>query len=102
MWRVWTGLLELCGHPKVVAIGEIGLDYHYDNSPREKQREVFVSQMQIARQAKKPIVIHTREAWEDTMELLNTHWQPGGLPRDHALLFGRRTSRRRRRWIWDF
>jgi TatD DNase family protein len=72
-------LAELCGHPKVVAVGEIGLDYHYDNSPREKQREVFVDQMQIARQAGKPIVIHTRDAWEDTMELLSTHWQPGGL-----------------------
>jgi TatD DNase family protein len=72
-------LAELCGHPKVVAVGEIGLDYHYDNSPREKQREVFVDQMQIARQAGKPIVIHTRDAWEDTMELLSTHWLPGGL-----------------------
>ncbi|MEX2302421.1 MAG: TatD family hydrolase [Bryobacterales bacterium] len=72
-------LAELCGHPKVVALGEIGLDYHYDHSPREIQREVFVNQMQIARQARKPIVIHTREAWEDTMELLETHWRPGGL-----------------------
>ncbi len=72
-------LAGLCGHPKVVAVGEIGLDYHYDNSPREKQREVFVDQMQIARQARKPIVIHTRDAWEDTVELLNTHWLPGGL-----------------------
>jgi TatD DNase family protein len=70
---------ELCGHPKVIALGEIGLDYHYDNSPREIQREVFVNQMQIARQAGKPIVIHTRDAWEDTMELLETHWRPGGL-----------------------
>jgi TatD DNase family protein len=72
-------LAELCGHPKVIALGEIGLDYHYDHSPRETQREVFVNQMQIARQARKPIVIHTREAWEDTMELLGTHWRPGGL-----------------------
>jgi TatD DNase family protein len=72
-------LAELCGHPRVIALGEIGLDYHYDHSPRETQREVFVNQMQIARQARKPIVIHTREAWEDTMELLGTHWRPGGL-----------------------
>jgi len=70
---------ELCGHPKVIALGEIGLDYYYDNSPREIQREVFLNQMQIARQAGKPIVIHTRDAWEDTMELLETHWRPGGL-----------------------
>jgi TatD DNase family protein len=72
-------LAELCSYPKVLAVGEIGLDYHYDNSPREKQRDVFVDQMQIARQARKPIVIHTRDAWEDTMELLSTHWHPGGL-----------------------
>jgi TatD DNase family protein len=72
-------LSRLCHHPKVVAVGEIGLDYHYDNSPRETQREVFVDQMQIARQARKPIVIHTRDAWEDTLELLNTHWRPSGL-----------------------
>lgn len=72
-------LAELCGHPMVLALGEIGLDYHYDNSPREIQREVFVNQMQIARQAGKPIVIHSRDAWEDTIELLETHWRPGGL-----------------------
>jgi TatD DNase family protein len=72
-------LAELCGHPRVLALGEIGLDYHYDNSPREIQREVFVNQMQIARQAGKPIVIHSRDAWEDTIELLETHWRPGGL-----------------------
>jgi TatD DNase family protein len=72
-------LSQLGGHSKVVAFGEIGLDYHYDNSPRGQQREVFVDQMQIARQARKPIVIHTRDAWEDTLELLETHWRPGGL-----------------------
>jgi TatD DNase family protein len=72
-------LAQLCEHPKVLAVGEIGLDYHYDNSPRETQREVFVNQMQIARQARKPVVIHTRDAWEDTIELLETHWRPGGL-----------------------
>jgi TatD DNase family protein len=73
-------LPTLCRHPKVVAMGEMGLDYHYDHSPRDVQREVFVRQMEIAREAKKPIVIHTREAWEDTVELLKTHWSPSGLP----------------------
>jgi TatD DNase family protein len=61
-------------HPKVVAIGEIGLDYHYDFAPREIQRTVFIEQMRIARDAAKPIVIHTREAWEDTLSLLVEHW----------------------------
>jgi TatD DNase family protein len=75
-------LAELTKHPKVVAFGEIGLDYHYDHSPREVQRDVFVEQMRIARDAGLPIVIHTREAWDDTLALLTEHWgaqNPGGI-----------------------
>jgi len=60
-------LRDLAGHPKVLAIGEIGLDYHYDFSPREVQRTVFDRQLEIASEFHKPIVIHTREAWEDTL-----------------------------------
>src|ERR1700736_2943003 len=56
-------LESLLKHPKVIAMGEIGLDYHYDHSPREVQRAVFLEQMLIAGEAGKPIVIHTREAW---------------------------------------
>ncbi|MCX6628916.1 MAG: TatD family hydrolase [Candidatus Solibacter sp.] len=67
-------LRDLASHPKVLAIGEIGLDYHYDFSPREVQRSVFDHQLEIAAAAGKPIVIHTREAWEDTMA------QVAGLP----------------------
>jgi TatD DNase family protein len=67
-------LEQLLKHPKVVAIGEIGLDYHYDHSPRDVQRDVFVEQMRIARDARKPIVIHTREAWEDTLATIAEHW----------------------------
>ena len=62
-------LRELAAHPKVAAIGEIGLDYHYDFSPREVQRSVFLKQLEIAAEAGKPIVIHTRESWADTMAL---------------------------------
>src|SRR5437870_1306075 len=58
-------LAELLRHPKVIALGEIGLDYHYDHSPRDVQKRVFIEQMEIAAEAKKPIVIHTREAWEE-------------------------------------
>src|SRR5580692_6133538 len=65
---------ELAKHPKVVAVGEIGLDYHYDHSPRDVQRDVFAEQMRIASDAHKPILIHTREAWADTMELVRRHW----------------------------
>ena len=67
---------ELASHPKVVAVGEIGLDYHYDHSPRDVQREVFAEQMRIASDARKPIVIHTREAWKDTVALILQHWNP--------------------------
>jgi len=71
-----AGLLK---HEKVVALGEIGLDYHYDFSPREVQRAVFIEQMRIAADARKPIVIHTREAWDDTLALLREHWRGGGI-----------------------
>jgi len=75
-------LAELTKHPKVVGFGEIGLDYHYDHSPREVQRSVFVEQMRIARGAGLPIIIHTREAWDDTLALLTKLWvteNPGGI-----------------------
>jgi TatD DNase family protein len=78
--ETYTRLAELLRHPKVVALGEIGLDYHYDHAPRDVQRDVFIEQMRLARDATKPIVIHTREAWEDTLALLEQHWKPSGLP----------------------
>lgn len=55
---------------RIVAIGEIGLDYHYDFSPREIQKQVFVSQLKLADKLGLPIVIHTREAWDDTLQIL--------------------------------
>jgi TatD DNase family protein len=72
-------LAELVSHPKVVALGEIGLDYHYDFSPRETQKSAFIRQMEIAAAANKPIVIHTREAWDDTVALLEQYWKPHGI-----------------------
>jgi len=60
----------LSERPRVVAIGEIGLDYHYDNSPRETQREVFRRMIELGKQRKLPIVVHTREAAEDTLAIL--------------------------------
>lgn len=71
-------LRELLQHPKVVGYGEIGLDYHYDFSPRDVQQRVFVEQMKIAREARLPIVIHTREAWADTFRLIEEHWPREG------------------------
>lgn len=55
---------------RLVAVGEIGLDYHYDNSPRDVQREVFARQLRIARKLNLPVIIHTREAESHTMEIL--------------------------------
>ena len=72
-------LTNLCGHPKVVGFGEIGLDYHYDNSPRDIQKSAFIDQMEIAAHQKKPIIIHTRDAWDDTLALLAEYWSARGL-----------------------
>lgn len=77
--ETFARLRDLATHPKVIAIGEIGLDYHYDFSPRETQKSVFLEQLQIAQDVKKPIVIHTREAWPDTIALLREHWTGAGI-----------------------
>jgi TatD DNase family protein len=69
----FNDLRALGVHRKVVAFGEIGLDYHYDFSPRELQREVFAEQLKIAREVNLPVTIHTREAWDDTMSVLAGH-----------------------------
>jgi TatD DNase family protein len=60
----------LAQHPRVVAIGEVGLDYHYDHSPRDVQAAVFRSMIGLARNVKKPLVIHTRSAPADTLAML--------------------------------
>jgi TatD DNase family protein len=77
--QTYDDLRALAGHAKVIAFGEIGLDYHYDFSPREIQREVFIEQLKLARAVGMPITIHTREAWEDTMTVLREHWQGEGV-----------------------
>lgn len=61
---------SLCSHPKVVAIGEIGLDYYWDTSPKELQHTVFREQIRLAKRLKKPIVIHNRDAHEDVVRIL--------------------------------
>jgi TatD DNase family protein len=78
-------LERLSHHPKVIAWGEIGLDYYYDHSPREVQQRVFIQQMEMAHAAKLPIVIHNRpsdnseNAWEDLLRLIREHWLSTGL-----------------------
>ncbi|UOQ91344.1 TatD family hydrolase [Halobacillus shinanisalinarum] len=65
---VW--IEELAAHPKVVAIGEMGLDYHWDKSPAEVQKEVFRKQIRLAKKVEMPIIIHNREATDDIVEIL--------------------------------
>jgi len=77
--ETWTRMRELAAHPKVLAVGEIGLDYHYDFSPRDVQRAVFEQQLALAAEFRRPIVIHTREAWDDTLAILRAHWHGGGI-----------------------
>ena len=64
-------LIAITCHPKVVAIGEAGLDYYYDHSPRDVQRQAFADQIALAHQHDLPLVIHTRDAWADTFDVLD-------------------------------
>ena len=81
----YVELESLAKHPRVIGFGEIGLDYYYDHSPREVQKQVFIRQMEIARGAKLPIIIHCRpsdnseNAWDDTLRLIREQWAPSGL-----------------------
>jgi len=72
-------LVRLARHPKVIAWGEIGLDYFYDHSPSDVQERVFREQMGLAAQAKLPIIIHCRDAWADCLRLIEEVWRPTGL-----------------------
>ena len=70
------GLEALLAAPEVVAVGECGLDYHYDNSRRDVQRDVFAQQIALAHRHDLALVIHTRDAWDDTFALLDEHGVP--------------------------
>ncbi len=81
----YQNMERLARHPKVIAWGEIGLDYFYDHSPREVQKNVFIRQMELAAATKLPIVIHCRpsegsdDAWEDCLGLMRSQWAAKGL-----------------------
>jgi len=64
--------------PKVIGVGEIGLDYHYHHSPPDIQQQVLIRQLEIARELRLPIIIHCREAWDDLREIVREHWQSSG------------------------
>lgn len=72
-------LRDLAKHPKVVAVGEIGLDYHYNFSPKEVQKKVFEAQLSLAKEMDLPVVVHSREALGDTLEILKKSGVKKGL-----------------------
>ena len=74
----FDALERMCADPDVVAVGECGLDFHYDRSPRDVQREVFIRQIRLARAVEKPLVVHTREADVETAEILGRELGPDG------------------------
>lgn len=75
----FADLEKLTHHRRFLAVGEIGLDYFHDHSPREIQARVFRRQLEIARAAKKPIVIHCRDAWADCLAILDSDWRSSDL-----------------------
>ncbi len=76
--ETWAALRDLARHPKVLLLGEMGLDFHYDHSPRDVQRNVFCAQLEIAAELEMPIAIHTREAWRETVDCLREVWAGAG------------------------
>jgi TatD DNase family protein len=78
--RLSDSLIEMSHNSKVIAWGEIGLDYYYDNSPRDVQRAAFRKQLRCARERGLPVVIHTRDAEPDTIDILREEWSGAGLP----------------------
>ncbi|WP_299309429.1 TatD family hydrolase [uncultured Croceicoccus sp.] len=75
-----TALMEASAHPRVIGIGETGLDYYYDKSDREAQRELFVMHIGVARDTGLPIIIHTRDAEADTLSILCEEMEKGAFP----------------------
>lgn len=73
-------LLEAATHPKVIAIGETGLDYHYDHSDRETQKNLFRRHISVARQTGLPLIVHTREAEDDTHAIMAEEMEKGAYP----------------------
>jgi len=74
-----AALVDVADHPRVIAIGECGLDYFYDKSDRKAQRERFEAHIEAARQTGLPLVVHTRDAEEDTAQILETAVREGGV-----------------------
>jgi len=74
-FEVLRGLLQ---NPRIVAVGEIGLDYYYDHSPHEVQQQVLIRQFELAQEFRRPVIIHCREAHADLRRLMQAHWPAPG------------------------
>ncbi|MGC1380014.1 MAG: TatD family hydrolase [Candidatus Baltobacteraceae bacterium] len=74
---VATELLAFLEDPRIVAIGETGLDYYYDNSPRDAQAAVMRAQVRVARERAVPVIFHQRDAFDDFVTILREEWRPG-------------------------
>jgi len=75
-----AALLEAAAHPRVIGIGETGLDYYYDHSDRENQQALFRVHIQVARESGLPLIVHTRDAEEDTARILAEEMEHGAFP----------------------
>lgn len=78
---MYVRFAEMAAHPKVVAMGEMGLDYYYDHSPRDTQKKVFAEQLELANSVGLPVILHVRDAYADTKDILtqNKHYLKNGL-----------------------
>lgn len=72
-------LRQFATDSRFLAIGEIGLDYHYDHSPREAQAKMLIRQLELVRELKLPVIIHCRDAWADFRAIVKEHWRSAGL-----------------------
>ena len=97
--NIISALTDFSSYSKVVAIGEIGLDYYYDNAPREVQKVWFSKQISLARNLKLPIIVHDREAHEDTLRILKNEKanEVGGV----LHCYSGSVEMARRLWTWD-
>lgn len=75
----WDAMEELLKDERIIAVGEIGLDYHWDDVDKEIQKKAFIHQIQVANMLKKPILIHMRDATKDTLEILKAYKQVSGI-----------------------
>jgi len=87
---------------RLLAWGEIGLDYHYDHSPRDVQQEVFRKQLQRARGLDLPVIVHCREAWDDCLRILNEEWGGAGSPAGILHCFSGTAEVAARATAWGF